>query len=266
MLHTINERSRFDSNLSWAMAEYAAIQQIRKDTYPDRKIELEPGPKSALFARLLSGKPPLAFPPPLSFQQPWYESVEAEGPFFVQIGGVVPVAQVRWPEHGDLFVDYLLINDCPWGIVSANPAANEVLSCMARLKASPQQTRQELPALTDALLQRPEWIVKFNPWQEFRVYLGRTTRQDHRERISDHHVSLLTLDGTNLEVKRVVTDGAALVASRSERVAHLRKKPLHFLSSIERTALADADKVLANPSAMDVIEYECDAWQIKRLS
>lgn len=36
--------------------------------------------KSALFARLLEGRPALPLPPPLAYSYPWYEAVEAEAP------------------------------------------------------------------------------------------------------------------------------------------------------------------------------------------
>lgn len=263
MLAIINKRSNYDSNLSWAYAEYASIQQVRKEAYPDREISLEPSPKSALFARLLSGKPPLAFPPPVSFKYPWYECVEAAGPFFVQIGGVVPVTEVQWPEHGDLFVNYLLINECPWGIVSTNPAAAELQSMMEMMRKTPGAPA--VSALASVLLQRPEWIVKFNPWPAFRVFLGRATHQAHRDQIDAYQASPHTLDGTNIEVTRILVEGKKQVETRAERVAHLRLKPAHILTPVERKALVDADKALADPSAMDLVEYECDAWQIERL-
>lgn len=38
-------------------------------------------PKSALFARLLDGKEPLVYPPPISFGYPWYDVIEGQGPW-----------------------------------------------------------------------------------------------------------------------------------------------------------------------------------------
>lgn len=70
-------------------------------------------PRSALFARLLSGKAPLPCPPPTNFGFPWYEVVEDERPFLVKVN----------PSGGDL-----AINQCRWSVVGRNESALRLLT------------------------------------------------------------------------------------------------------------------------------------------
>ncbi len=70
-------------------------------------------PRSALFARLLSGRVPLPSPPPTIFGFPWYEIVEEMGPFLVQFH----------PSGGDL-----VITQCRWSVVERNEAALRLLT------------------------------------------------------------------------------------------------------------------------------------------
>lgn len=266
MLANITDRRKFESNLDWARAEYAALQQIRKDMYPSLAISLEPGPKSALFARLLSGKSPLAFPPPLSFGTPWYEVIEEERPFHIHLGGMLPVTEVRWPEFGDLYLNYLLINECAWGVVSNNEAAGVMLEHLTTLRNGIDQGEAQAvhAEIRKVLLDRPEWIVKYHPWPEYRLFLGRTTRQARRDEVEALAASAEALDGTNVTVTKVLSDGAQQAAGKAERVAHLRKKPEHLLSPVERKALADVDKLPEDLSALDRVEFECDVWMLAK--
>ena len=266
MLASITDRQKFDSNLEWARAEYAALQQVRKDMNPSLEISLEPGPQSALFARLLSGKAPLAFPPPLSFKNPWYDVIEAAGPFHVLLGGMLPVAEVSWPEYGDLYLNYLLINEFAWGVVSSNEAGGEMLECLAALQRGldPAEAQAIHAAIREVLQKRPEWIVKHHPWPEYRLYLGRATRQGRRGDVDALATTSNALDGVNISITKVLIEGSKQATGKVDRVAHLRAKPAHLLSPIERKALADVDHMQKNLSAIDLVEYECDVWTLER--
>lgn len=267
MLASITDRQKFDSNLDWARAEYAALQQVRKDLNPNLEISLEPGPQSSLFARLLSGKAPLAFPPPLSFKNPWYDVIETEGPFHVLLGGILPVTEVNWPEYGDLYLNYLLINEFAWGVVSSNDAGRAMLDRLAALHQGldPAGAKTAHTDIREVLQKRPEWIVKHHPWPEYRLYLGRTTRQGRREDVEGLSAANSLLDGINITITKVLADGAEQAAGKADRVAHLRDKPDHLLSPFERRALANADRMLKNLSTMDQVEYECDVWTLQRV-
>lgn len=266
MLASITDRQKFDSNLDWARAEYAALQQVRKDMNPNLEISLEPGPQSALFARLLSGKAPLAFPPPLSFRTPWYDVIEAEGPFHVLVEGALPVAEVSWPEYGDLYLNYLLINNFAWGVMSSNDAGAKMLECLTALHRGPDpaSTQAVHANIRELLQQRPEWIVKHHPWPEYRLYLGRAARQGRRADVDALAATPNVLDGGNITITKVLIEGSKQATGKADRVAHLRAKPAHLLSPIERKALADVDHTQENLSAMDLVEYESDVWTLER--
>lgn len=57
-------------------AAFAWGQITHKEGYTLSDLEID---KSVLFRRLLAGRPPLAFPPPLRHGFPWYEVIEGRG-------------------------------------------------------------------------------------------------------------------------------------------------------------------------------------------
>lgn len=268
MLKSITDRNHYSSPMEWARAEYAAIQQSRHELYPGRQISLEPGPKSALFARLLAGKFPLAFAPPLSFSQPWYELIEEPGPFSVLLGGMLPVTKVRLPEYGDCYLSYLVLNDFPWGVAESNEAAAVMLKQLEAihdgLASIGDSATQD--TLRECLRQRPEWVVNFPPWPSFKLRLGRAVRQGRRGEIQTEGIADGFLDAAETRIGRIVIDGKSQAESRAERVAPLRVKPAHLLSPAEMRALAESDHILADPEKLDVVEYECDTWMLERIS
>lgn len=252
--------------MDWARAEYARIMAARREMHPELDISLEPGPKSALFARLLTGKLPLLFPPPTSFGQPWYEIVEEAGPFDILLGGTLAVTDSH-AAHGDPFLEHLIINGCPWGVVAGNEPAAALSDFFQRLRHCTDRFAGEMyvNGIVACLHRRPEWVVRFAPWPDYRVYLGRAKRQAKRSDIRNLKFFRHSLDGTNLEITRVLIDGAQQAAGRAQRLAHLLEKPGHLLSHYERKALADINCLPADPSASDWVEYECDAWEIARV-
>ena len=133
----------------------------------------QPGhPKSALFARLLSGKAPLVHPPPRAFSYPWYALIEESGPHNVLevwaerpfSGGALhagaPVLQA-WRQA-------LVLEQAAWWVVSCNAPARELLR-LARSKSATSA------AGLDALRADPRFIVRCGAWPEFELALQRTT-------------------------------------------------------------------------------------------
>ena len=261
-------RNGYDSTLAWARAEYARISQMNSKTprYPRAMLE-EPNEKSALFARLLSGKAPLPFPPPTSFNQPWYDLIECAGPFDIQLGGMLPAWEVPASSDGSVFLEYLIINKCPWGVVNGNDAAALLSEQLSQLRACTDgNVRSDLlNAIGACLLQRPEWTVRFEPWAEYKVFLRRAVHQGKRSEIEGVRFFRHSLDGTNLRITRVLIDGAAQAIGKSERMAHLKCKPEHLRTPYERKALTELSILQADPSSMDWVEYEADTWAIQSL-
>lgn len=258
-------RDQYDNHLAWARAEYARIQERNLERYPRGATTHEPGEKSALFARLLSGKAPLPFPPPTSFNQPWYECIEERGPFHVVLGGMLPAWDVPTPD-GTVFLEYLIVNGCPWGVVSGNESASRMSDLLARLRDCTDRAGGDaiLHDIGECLLKRPEWIVRIDPWSDFRVYLGRAKRQGKRREIENTKFFRHTLDGTNISITRVLIDSAQQAAGKAERLAHLKDKPAHLRTAYESQALKNLTSIQSD-SGMDWVEYEADAWSIASL-
>lgn len=253
--------------LAWAREQYDRIQEANVVRgYNRSATNYKPHENSALLARLLSGKMPLPHPPPTTFKQPWYDVLEKPGPFEVVFSGTIPSINVP---HGlgTIFLEYLSLNNCPWGVVSGNAAAATMSDMLAALRDSQsrEEGRQIVASIHESLLQRPEWIVKFEPWHEFRLYLGRIRRRGKRCDIEDVPFFRATLDGTNLEITRVLIDGAEQIEGRRKRLAHLVDRPQHLLQPYELRALRELDA--AYPlSDLDWVEYECDGWLLEPMS
>lgn len=134
-------------------------------------------PKSALFARLLSGQQALAEPPPTSFSYPWYAAVEQSGPFSVMISLVLQSLDIN-------SVSEIAINQCRWEILNLNYDAQRLVELQAEIEAAvvigkeengpelnwSQETYQQLQ---DVYNSDPEFVVKFGGYGPYRLYLGR---------------------------------------------------------------------------------------------
>ena len=140
----------------------------------------EGDPRSALFARLLTGKQPLSWPPPSTFHHPWYEVIEGNGPFEVMLSDAH--TQAPSPEHGELAPLYsLCIDHCPWLVDSTNDAAHRLFVLQERLNAKERResdgtcfdwTPELLDEVRRALQESPEFLVRFEEWPLYRLRLN----------------------------------------------------------------------------------------------
>jgi len=142
--------------------------------------------KSALFARLLSGKPALPYPPPTSYSYPWYEVIEEPGPFPVSIRS--QLAADGRPGASDEIV----IDQCSWKIVSSNAAATELgqlqdeldrLGMPAKPRGNPRVydwTPDLFQRVASAYASGPELMVEFGKWPAYRLRIGRHVSQSQR--------------------------------------------------------------------------------------
>lgn len=140
----------------------------------------EGDPRSALFARLLLGKPPLERPPPSTFHHPWYEVIEDDGPFTVMVSDAH--SQPPSAEHGELApLHSLCIDHCPWIVVSMNEAAQRLFDLQEQLNALERRDSSEtcfdwtpelMAEVRLALQDDPQFLVRFEEWPVYRLRLS----------------------------------------------------------------------------------------------
>jgi len=94
-------------------AAFAWGQITYKEGYTLSDLEIE---KSVLFRRLLAGRPPLAFPPPLRHGFPWYEVIEGRGEHVVNASEASSECSIIAPgsKPGDTCI---LIDGAFWRVV-----------------------------------------------------------------------------------------------------------------------------------------------------
>lgn len=256
-----------------ALTEYARVQEsnlARARTrgggpHVLRDIEFmanhhRPGPKSALFARLLAGKPALADPPPTSFSYPWYEVIEDGRAHEVMLGGSLPLGSFAGRVRPSRGADAIVLNQCLWSVLDRNAAAHEFEYSFhgPADHANPQQQ-----AVAQRLGARSEWIVRFGAWDDYRLSLGRVTRFGRRDYVCR---PASTLEDGNPQVLRVITDGGALLMAEAERRIRLAARDPDTLDATQRLQLA-ADWSAPLPehdSDWDWVEFECDGWVLQR--
>lgn len=145
--------------------------------------------KSALFARLLSGKAALPSPPPTYFSYPWYDVVEGSGPFQVMVGGVDQTrCGDKSTERGD--AAFVIIGQSAWEIVSSNAAASELLNLEKLLRSTMSikstgpgpydketvfgWTSSLISSVEAAYRSNPEFMVRCGNWGPYRLRVGRS--------------------------------------------------------------------------------------------
>lgn len=157
-------------------------------------------PKSALFARLLDGKHALPARPPTSYSYPWYECIESQGPFDVQVRLQPPPRNIpstsavigdtgQWPT--------IQINQCPWVIRSHNAAAAQLLDLESVINASPGHAvwnRDRYRAVLAAYQARPEFTVQFEQWPQYILGIGRCTSAASKSSVRKESASLAAGD------------------------------------------------------------------------
>ncbi len=246
-----------------------------------------PGPKSALFARLLSSKEPLPYPPPTSFSYPWYALIEKPGPHPVSsVGGAATLQSIINGDMGGGCKRHILLDQCVWDIVSANGPAEELLSIAAQFS---EQEHEIEPALApywqrilDAYRAGPEMIVRYGRWPDYRLRVGRTVaiaRRDHAEKSVEAAGRMDSmygpLDLSALDLNAVVGKAVSHF-NVVEHIENRRKsaKPgegaernlMRYLEEQESQGDDEAiGEYLANPSAYDFVNFETDAWVLEKV-
>lgn len=236
-------------------------------------------PKSALFYRLLSGKPALPAPPPTAFSYPWYAVVEEAGPFTVTLGSSMRT------EHGL----YLTINQCAWKVVAANEAAAALLTLDEQLRDKPSV--EGLAAAVTAYAQNPVFTVQFGEWPAYELKLGRVETRSARhhalECIADRESLGEVLLSRFCQAKQIFDARAFFLAPALGRVHAKGKHPRERLAQLEqsvqsgtatypglisqlivqeREKLEEACRVFdADPDRADIISVICDDWQLVKL-
>ncbi|MFA0810581.1 hypothetical protein [Microbulbifer epialgicus] len=94
-------------------AAFAWGQITQQEGYTLSDLEIE---KSVLFRRLLGGRPPLAFPPPLRHGFPWYDVIEGRSEHVVSASEASPECSIIAPgcKIGDTCI---LIDGAFWRVV-----------------------------------------------------------------------------------------------------------------------------------------------------
>ena len=153
-------------NWDAAIAEYARVQK----TNPGYALEQSaqdgnmPGgnimraSRSALFARLLEGKPALPHPPPTRYAHPWYAVIEEPGPHQVRMDGGID-GRTLW------------LDQCAWTIRHMNHAARELWE-LDNVRPSGQWSNVLLSKVKAAYAKGPELVVQYEPWPDYRLYVA----------------------------------------------------------------------------------------------
>lgn len=247
-----DERDRFDA----AIQAYDAVQKNNAGAQDGLAaawgMAHRPGPKSALFHRLLSGRPALPFPPPTSFSYPWYAVVEEPGPFSVMLG-----AQ-PFGDHGTT----LVINQCPWERTGHNDAATALMAFLRDPSTLGWHDEHWHSALNALLDDGPCWTIRYAPWPEMHLVMGRRVIQARRDALVPQRGNP---EGGRPQVLRVLrtwedeaTGNEARRAAALAKPEALRCVTEHLLLSAHR-----ADPPL-RPGDWDWVEAETNGWQIRR--
>lgn len=251
--------------------------------------------KSALFARLLSGRAALPYPPPTSYSYPWYEIIEEPGPFPVTISG--PLAA----DGRQGAAEEMVIDQCAWTIVASNSAAAKLFKLQAELE------RLEAPATiegnnrvnywTQDLLQRvasayddgPEMMVEFGDWPAYRLRIGRHISQSQRRQaeevvnggnqlhalqfassVFDTHylcfrpaIGHTVAKGVHPQKRLEVTQSKVTAAAKDGGMfIGLDELALNHQKSTLKLDVAEFE---ARPDGWDWVEFSYDAWLLEKI-
>lgn len=240
----------------------------------------QPGDEnSALFSRLLDGKEPLAHPPPTCYGYPWYACIEDKGPLEVCL-------ELASAHADDKALDpSLYIAQCRWRIEEENQPANDLrqLYRNAQMVLSPSpsggqfsKAYQALESEAKQLLKRsPEWIVRYQNWHRFRVYLGRGEGRCRR-RLFDRDLLRPDFSGGNKILIQSEEQGDTTEEPLFLRWFRLLKNRLHWpydASLVKKLGNAAKNDKTSNDYASkdeepgaDMVSYTCDAWMLESLT
>lgn len=242
--------------------------------------------KSALFARLLSGKPALPEPPPTSFSYPWYAVIEEPGPHHVMLGGAQSMGSAMNGTRGATGKFAIGINQCSWAVVSINAAAQRLFDLQEILgqtaKPEKEGSIHHLYQWTDALLadvlaayaDNPEIIVRHGSWPEYRLALGRMESNGQR-RYMERHVTPERLERTgsvfdapSLNLNLVIGEATSRGKHPKDRLEQAKAR----LDSLQASAFPGLDRLMVEQQMAslekDVAEFERDpdGWDFVKVS
>lgn len=251
-----------------------------------------PGPQSALFARLLAGREPLSFPPPTSFSDPWYALIEEPGPHVLSsVSSAILAAEYQSRIHESGCFQHIQLDQCIWGIVSANEAAEELLEIDQRFASRATDTEPALApfwvSIQAAYAKQPEFLVRYGQWPTFRMRVGRFKTTARR----DHVLKAIAVGGRIESIYGPLDLSALdLNARMGEKVCHF-DLPAHCAKKRRRPVAPNQEnggaedfievrlvdpgqgnnqqaieKYQADPSAYDFVAFEVDAWVLETAS
>lgn len=267
----------------WALAEYSRVTQHRAGQRPHsmaaciaRQPERTaagtvhapagPGPKSALFARLLEGKPALPFPPPTTFSYPWYSLIEQGRATDIDLGGTIALGNHFSGTRGQRRRRGLLINQCLWTILGENNAADELMALSNAIASTNGHLSEPDAYLVQRILKRrPEWTVCHGESGNFRVYMGRVIARGRRSALMQDRIRT-DFTGANPVVRQVLQTYRDERSMQLARIAQLLAKPPALRTDTERLALAAEEnhREPATPSDFDWVIVERDGWCMER--
>ncbi len=182
------QRARFDAAVD-AYARVIAHNRTSIAPEPDDLLAgLEPhapGPRSALFARLLAGRHAFERPPPTAFGYPWYALLDEHRPR--------PVTPQWPPVDGPRGLE-LRLNGAPWTVADANFAGERLLDLLE------DDDHGDAPALRlrraePVLRQSPAFVVEHAGAPRHRLVLGRGRRVGRRDLVLAEGTDAASLDG-----------------------------------------------------------------------
>lgn len=255
---TEEQRARY----AWAVVEYARIQhenrQLAESGSEGYRMQHEISPQSALFARLLDGKQALPYPPPTSFSYPWYDIVETPGQYHVAIG-IGPKSNEQC----------ILLNQCPWEVLHKDTAASAFLAFLQKVACRESLSGADITAVHAALAMKPQFIVTYGKWGEFRLSLGRIIRRGRRAAVEKSGFSIDTFEGGNPVIVKVLLPGTELRAKSEATMADARQRlnqddPGHPHLARITLETESAVRRAGSPEGDDLVEYDCDGWILER--
>jgi len=257
---TLEQQSRWNSSIK----EYDRIMQSNIARYGESSewLELAGHPKSALFARLLEGKEALQYPPPKLGSYPNYLLIEKPGPHAIKLEtrSIVQSKMNQAEVKGGI-----ILEDSLWTICHQNEAASKLIGILKNYTdgqnfntLSPNS--ESYIRLLNSLKERPEWIVRFGEWPEYRLYMGRTIMTASKWYAFKKEIDLKQLGGGHPKILKThvanpnLPDPAKYINFGQGKFAQYFSWLENILNKIRKWVLLDRDW----------IEYECDAWVVER--